>query len=149
MSSGISVAPWFLSETCRCRDFSLAAMRKYPAQIQSMRCYAQQQGYDLWLLNGSFPRCVACPGSIPSFLSMSLCGQCMYHAYSGALPSECVEVLKVIVTWSLQVPQRFLLFEALLGSRASGNPARTVGNPWWTKHLSKSCDCKLRVSIKS
>ena len=32
---------------------------KYPAQIQSMRCYAQQQGYDLWLLNGSFPRCVA------------------------------------------------------------------------------------------
>ena len=63
VSSGISVAPWFLSETCRCRDFSLAAMRKYPAQIQSMRCYAQQQGYDLWLLNGSFPRCVACPGS--------------------------------------------------------------------------------------
>ena len=52
MSNGISVAPWFLS-----------AMRKYPAQIQSMRCYAQQQGYDLWLLNGSFPRCVACPGS--------------------------------------------------------------------------------------
>ena len=59
------------------------------------------------------------------------------------------EVLKVIVTWSLQVPQRFLLFEALLGSRASGNPARTVGNPWWTKHLSKSCDCKTpRVDQK-
>ena len=86
--------------------------------------------------------------SIPSFLSMSLCGRCMYHAYLGALPSECLEVLTVIVTWSLQVPQRFLLFEALLGSRASGNPARTVGNLWWTKHLSKSSDCK-RLSIKS
>lgn len=32
---------------------------KYTSQIQSIRCYAQQQGYDLWLLNGSFPRCVA------------------------------------------------------------------------------------------
>ena len=86
--------------------------------------------------------------SIPSFLSMCLCGRCMYHAYLGALPSECLEVLTVIVTWSLQVPQRFLLFEALLGSRASGNPARTVGNLWWTKHLSKSSDCKTLVDQK-
>jgi len=29
-------------------------------QIQSIRCYAQQQGYDLWILNGSaFPQCIA------------------------------------------------------------------------------------------
>ncbi|CAJ1339072.1 unnamed protein product [Effrenium voratum] len=34
--------------------------KRYAPQIQSVRCYVQQQGYDLWLLNGMmFPRCVA------------------------------------------------------------------------------------------
>lgn len=37
--------------------------KQYGTQIQSLRCYAQQQGYDLWLLNGSaFPKCIAFRG---------------------------------------------------------------------------------------